>query len=230
MVIPQSFQTKERTTILDANIERVTRGGCTIVYGWCLLSKTVVQSKKFPFLVLPGLRGTRPYTPARVLRQLGCRQDVPQTGDMRKFATDHEDGHVSFVETILREWRIRSVAGGRVPNRFNPECSEEYKSWLKDNTTKTIRQNPGVPDSAKDVETENQILQRQQSKNAKIIEQLRRCIMDLDDRMEHQIQTLEEMGHEGAQSTKDYLQENRYFIWHEVEIAKGTKVNTEGVE
>lgn len=135
-----------------------------------VLSKTMVRSKKFPFLVLPGLRGTRPYTPAWVLRQLGCRQDVPQTGDMRKFVTDHEDGHVSFVETILREWRIRSVAGGRVPNRFKPECSEEYKSLLKDNTTKTIRQNPGVPDSAKDVEAENQILQRQQLENTKIIE------------------------------------------------------------
>lgn len=50
--------------------------------------------------------------------------------------------------------------------------------------------------------------------------------MELDDHMEHQIQTLEEASHEGAQSIKDYLQENWYFIWHEVEIAKRAKDNS----
>lgn len=72
-------------------------------------------------------------------------------------------------------------------------------------------------------------------KDTKAIDQLmrelskaRQCMIELDDRMEHQIQTLGGAVHEeGAQSMRDYLQENWYFIWDEVEIAKGTRIGAE---
>lgn len=34
---------------------------------------TIIRSRKLPFLVFAGLRGTRPYAPDRVLKQLGCK-------------------------------------------------------------------------------------------------------------------------------------------------------------
>ncbi|KAK4713176.1 hypothetical protein R3W88_019083 [Solanum pinnatisectum] len=58
-------------------------------------------SEKAPFLILPRLRGTRPHTPARVLRKLGGKQELPQTEDMSRFVTDHEDGQVIFSKKIL---------------------------------------------------------------------------------------------------------------------------------
>ena len=62
----------------------------------------VVQTEKVPYLVIVGLRGTRQYTPGRVLRQLGGKQELPQIADMTKFTTDDKNGRVSFAEDIRR--------------------------------------------------------------------------------------------------------------------------------
>ena len=43
----------------------------------------VVQTKKVPYLVFALLRGTRPYAPGRVLRQLEGKQELPLIADMR---------------------------------------------------------------------------------------------------------------------------------------------------
>lgn len=199
-------------------------------------------------MVFSRIRGTRSYALSRVLRQLGCKQVTPQTGDMRKFATDHKDGKVSFAKMVIREWKIRRVVGEKVPNGSNAECSEAYKKWLKDNITGTIIPGPNMPCTIKDVEAESQVLlrrlqekyqedhlahQHQHLEDAEIIRQLRQelssarqCIIGLDDRMEQQIQTMRKVGHEErAQSTRDYLWENRYFMWHEVNTAKRARIS-----
>ena len=38
-----------------------------------MLEKIVARGAKHPFLVLPGIRGMRPYNPSRVMRQFGKR-------------------------------------------------------------------------------------------------------------------------------------------------------------
>ena len=82
-------------------------------------------------MIFVGLRGTRPYAPGRVLRQLGGTQELPQIADTRKFVTDHENEQVAFAEDMRRMWRSRRVLCELVPNRFRPECVREYKEWLK---------------------------------------------------------------------------------------------------
>ena len=58
-----------------------------------VIKNVVVQTKKkVPYLVFAGLRGIRQYAPGRVLKQLGGKQESPQIAEMRKFATDHENG------------------------------------------------------------------------------------------------------------------------------------------
>lgn len=52
----------------------------------------IVLTKKVPYLVFGGLRGSGPYAPSRVLRQLGGKQELPQMAYTRKFATDYENG------------------------------------------------------------------------------------------------------------------------------------------
>lgn len=201
------------------------------------LSNTVVQSKELPFLVFAGLRGTRPYTPGRVLRQLGCKQVIPQASDMGKFATDHKDGQVSFARMMIREWKTRCMAAGKVPNRFNAECSSEYKRWSKRNIAKITKPRPKVPNSTKGFEvedpaSENYFTHRhlEDTEDMKRLMQelssARRCIIELDDCMERQIQAMEKLDYkERAELAKDYLCENIYFIWHEVEAARKARVS-----
>ncbi|KAH0735660.1 hypothetical protein KY285_011367 [Solanum tuberosum] len=45
----------------------------------CLVitKQIVIRSGKAPYLIFAGLRGTRPYAPSRVLRQLGGKQELP---------------------------------------------------------------------------------------------------------------------------------------------------------
>ncbi|KAK4734443.1 hypothetical protein R3W88_008704 [Solanum pinnatisectum] len=62
----------------------------------------VIRAQKVPYLIFAGLRGTRPYALGRVLRQLGKKQEIPQIANMKKFATDHEDERISYVEDIRR--------------------------------------------------------------------------------------------------------------------------------
>ena len=63
---------------------------------------------------------------------------------MRKFATDHENGRVTFAEDMCRMWRSQRVLGQPVPNRFHPECSREYNEWLKKSLAGTIEPGPNV--------------------------------------------------------------------------------------
>ncbi|TMX05332.1 hypothetical protein EJD97_024265 [Solanum chilense] len=77
-------------------------GGCTTIIV-ARQEKNVFE--KVPYLVFVGLRGTRTFAPARVLRQLGGKQELAQIANMRKFATDHENGRVAFAEDMHKMWK-----------------------------------------------------------------------------------------------------------------------------
>lgn len=148
------------------------------------MSDPKIQSEDFPFLVFAGLRGTRPYAPSRVLRQLGCVQVIPEIGYMKKFATDHKDGQVSFDRMIIRGWKTRSLAGGKVPNKFNAECSDGYREWFKKNFAGTITTSHQPQEECQGSHSAHQYQYRE---DAKIIRQLRQelskarqCMIELD--------------------------------------------------
>ena len=63
---------------------------------------------------------------------------------MSKFATDNENERVTFTEDIRKMWRSRRVLGEPVLNRFRPQCSREYKEWLKKSLAGTIEPGPNV--------------------------------------------------------------------------------------
>lgn len=119
---------------------------------------------------------------------------------------------------------------------------------MKKNLAGTIKPGPNIPCYIKDVKAESQVLlhrlqekyqenhlahQRRYLEDAKVIKQLRQelsrarqCIVGLYDRIEQQIQTMGEASHkEGAQLARDYLWEDRYFMWQEVETAKKARVS-----
>uniref|UniRef100_M1DY74 Uncharacterized protein n=1 Tax=Solanum tuberosum TaxID=4113 RepID=M1DY74_SOLTU len=166
---------------------------------------------------------------------------------MKKFATDHENGRVSYAEHIRRAWKTRRILGEPVPNRFRPECSRDYKEWLKKSLVGTIEPGPNVPHIITDVGAKHQIRlhqlqekfdrnelehQRRHSEDAKVIAQLkqelqksRQCMSELDDSMEQQIQSVERFIHqEGARLARDHLWANRYAMWEEVSIAKRSRL------
>ena len=107
---------------------------------------------------------------------------------MRKFATDHENGRVAFTEDMRRMWRSRRVLGETVPNKFHPECSREYKEWLKKSLAGTIEPGLNVPHIIADVGAKYQVRlhrlqqkfdrhklehQHRHSKDAKVIARLK---------------------------------------------------------
>ena len=57
----------------------------------------LIQVEKVYYMVFTGVRWTRLYAPGRVLRQIGGKQELLQITDMRKFATNHENGEVTFA-------------------------------------------------------------------------------------------------------------------------------------
>nr|XP_009778514.1 PREDICTED: uncharacterized protein LOC104227856 [Nicotiana sylvestris]XP_009778515.1 PREDICTED: uncharacterized protein LOC104227856 [Nicotiana sylvestris] len=59
-------------------------------YLWIDLDVILAGSRMQDFLVLIGLWCTRPYTPARVMRQLGRRQEVPYILDSRDFIKEFD--------------------------------------------------------------------------------------------------------------------------------------------
>ena len=177
---------------------------------------------------------------------------MPQITDMRKFATDHENGRVAFAEDMCKMWRYQRVLGEPVPNRFRPEYSKEYKEWLKKSLAGTIEPGSNVPHIIADVGAKHQVRlhrlqeifdkselehQRRHSEDAKVIARLkqelrttRKCMTELDDSMERQIQSIEGFKRkEEARLARDHLWANRYAMWEEVNIAKRTRLE-DGLE
>ncbi|MCD7450395.1 hypothetical protein HAX54_005739 [Datura stramonium] len=119
--------------------------------------KYIIRGEKLSFLVFAGLRGTHPYVPARVLRQLGMRQETSQIGEMARYITKHEKGVVTFKDMIIRGWGQKKVGESMVKNRFKPECSDTYKEWLKKNFSETLISDPNEPTQIADKKSEHQI-------------------------------------------------------------------------
>ena len=107
---------------------------------------------------------------------------------MSKFATDNENERVTFTEDIRKMWRSRRVLGEPVLNRFRPECSREYKEWLKKSLGGIIEPSPNVPHIIADVGAKYQVRlhrlqekfdkselehQRRHSEDAKVIARLK---------------------------------------------------------
>ena len=89
---------------------------------------------------------------------------------------------------MRRMWRSRRVLGEPVPNRFRPECSRDYKEWLKKSLAGTIEPGPNVPHIIADVGAKYQVRlhrlqqkfdrhklehQHRHSKDAKVIARLK---------------------------------------------------------
>ena len=53
-------------------------------------------------------------------------------------------------------WRSQVVLGEPVPKRFRPECSREYKEWLKKSLAGTIEPGPNDPHIIADVGAKHQ--------------------------------------------------------------------------
>ncbi|KAH0698961.1 hypothetical protein KY284_013176 [Solanum tuberosum] len=109
----------------------------------CLVvtKQMVIRSRKTPYLIFAGLRGTRPYAPSRVLRQLGGKQELPQIEDMTRFVTDHENGEVAFTKKMFQLWKTQ----------------RDYKEWLKKSLARTIEPGLNIPHIIADVGARHQI-------------------------------------------------------------------------
>ncbi|KAH0774083.1 hypothetical protein KY290_011220 [Solanum tuberosum] len=75
--------------------------------------KIAVQGAKCHFLILPGIRGVRPYNPSRVMRQFGRTQILPFKGDASRYVFDYNGcDKIPHAKKILDEWAGRDDLRG----------------------------------------------------------------------------------------------------------------------
>ena len=94
--------------------------------------KIAGQGDNRPFLVLPGIKGMRPYNPSRVMRQFGRREITPVQGDASSFVIDYNRCiNIHFAKTIHQEWDgWVNMKGSIAENRCEVGYVDEYKNWL----------------------------------------------------------------------------------------------------
>ncbi|KAH0724134.1 hypothetical protein KY285_012588 [Solanum tuberosum] len=82
--------------------------------------KIAIQGAKCPFLILPGIRGVRPYNPSRVMRQFGRRQILPFKGDTSRYVFDYNGcDKIPHAKDICQEWAGRvNLKESMVENRY----------------------------------------------------------------------------------------------------------------
>ena len=117
------------------------------------------QGAKLPFLVLPGIRGLRPYNPTRVMRQFGKVQIIPAQGDASSFIVDYnEKDKIPFAKIILQEWAGRVNMKWKVTeDRYGAGYVDEYKTWLHKDLRGIVDPTPRTSRKIEDVETRLQI-------------------------------------------------------------------------
>ncbi|XP_047260048.1 uncharacterized protein LOC124892915 [Capsicum annuum] len=119
--------------------------------------KYTIRGGKWPFLVLPGLRGTRPYNPGRVLRQFEIKQEAPQIDSMLRFFTEYNESESLLKDDMINGWRRRRWTEVTFHIEHDPEISNTYKEWLKKSLAGALIPGPNVPTGVVDVEFEHQI-------------------------------------------------------------------------
>ena len=207
--------------------------------------------------MLPGLRGTHPYNPGRVLRQFEIKQETPQIDSMLRFFTEYDESKPSLKDYMINGWRRKKWVEVSFRIGYEPEVSDTYKEWLKKSLAGALNPGPNVPTRVVDVESEHQIrLHRLQDEFQKseiahrqmhmedaltihtLREELKRarqdaddarqCLIDLDDSMASQLDSIGEMTYDcKAQLCGSHLIINRYQIAHEVNKAKKAKADEE---
>ncbi|XP_060213812.1 uncharacterized protein LOC132640996 [Lycium barbarum] len=105
------------------------------MFSWFPSEGLVFRTKIVPFLVLIGLRGLQPYTPQRILRQSGRKQNIPLVVDMDHYQADYKEGKIPFAKEVINMWKSRETmkADSIEPNIYQAGCEDNYLEWLKSN-------------------------------------------------------------------------------------------------
>ncbi|KAH0694243.1 hypothetical protein KY285_021340 [Solanum tuberosum] len=91
--------------INDGNVQWMFQG--------FMSEKIVIQGAKCPFLILPGIRGVRPYNPSRVMRKFDRRKILPFKGDTRRYVFNYNGcDKIPYAKDICQEWAGRDDLRG----------------------------------------------------------------------------------------------------------------------
>ncbi|KAG5614234.1 hypothetical protein H5410_014058 [Solanum commersonii] len=119
----------------------LTEDKITWNYPWFPWVEVIHMSSVRPFLLLMGIRGVQPYVPLRVLRQLGRRQVLPITEDMKDFVSE-VGPEVPLPEGLAQKiWDGCLVMGigTMVKERHTGETHPEYSNWLEQQPRLQVR-------------------------------------------------------------------------------------------
>nr|XP_016490777.1 PREDICTED: uncharacterized protein LOC107810502 [Nicotiana tabacum] len=109
-----------------------TNGNVLWAYLWLPLDDILVGCLMQPFLMLIGLKCVRSYTPIRVMRQLGRRQEEPPTLNLRRHIINFSKKAADEIRYV-QYWNNakRMKKNTLVKDVGRPECTQEYLIWLQ---------------------------------------------------------------------------------------------------
>ncbi|KAG5592248.1 hypothetical protein H5410_042762 [Solanum commersonii] len=119
----------------------LTEDKITWNYPWFPWVEIIHMSSVRPFLLLMGIRGVEPYVPLRVLRQLGRRQVLPITEDMKDFVSE-VGPKVPLPEGLAQKFWDGCLVmgiGTMVKERHTEETHPKYSNWLEQQSLLQVR-------------------------------------------------------------------------------------------
>ncbi|KAH0712526.1 hypothetical protein KY289_008485 [Solanum tuberosum] len=121
----EKYRCPEGVNAWVEHFRSLTEDKITWNYPWFPWVEVIHMSSVRPFLLLMGIRGVQPYVPLRVLRQLGRRQVLPITKDMKDFVS----------EVGPESWELERM----VKERHTGETHPEYSNWLEQQPRLQVR-------------------------------------------------------------------------------------------
>ncbi|KAH0637875.1 hypothetical protein KY289_037790 [Solanum tuberosum] len=137
----EKYRCPEGVNAWVEHFRSLTEDKITWNYPWFPWVEVIHMSSVRPFLLLMGIRGVQPYVPLRVLRQLGRRQILPITEDMKDFVSE-VGPKVPLPEGLAQKiWDGCLVMGigTMVKERHAGETHPEYSNWLEQQPRLQVR-------------------------------------------------------------------------------------------
>ncbi|KAH0679316.1 hypothetical protein KY284_020401 [Solanum tuberosum] len=193
--------------------------------------KIVVRGALCPFLILPGIRGVRPYNPSRVMQQFGRKQILPMKGDTSRYVIDYNGcDKIPHAEEILHEWGGSvNLKESMAENRYEAGYVDGYKKWLQDDLLGTLDPTPCTGRQIEDVQVREQEFQHREFESQRAVSfvthelaNTRVCLMCLDSNLDDQLDTLRGVSMSSkAVFAEPHVVTSKFLIREEVEKLRG---------
>ncbi|KAH0765390.1 hypothetical protein KY285_001261 [Solanum tuberosum] len=209
--------------IKDGNVQWMFQG--------FMSEKIAIQGAKYPFLILHGIRGVRPYNRSRIMRQFGRRQILLFKRDTSRYVFDYNGcDKIPYAKDICQEWAGRvNLKESMTENRNEVGYMDEYKNGYRMICVEWDRREQEFQRREQEYMRREQEFQHQEYESQRALAfamqelvDARACLIRLDLNFDDQLNTLQGVSMSSkVVFTEPHVITNKFLIREEVEKARG---------